>query len=151
MISLGTLAGAVIALRIGYYQPTFDGREVGQIGLFAFFTLGPGALALVFYVFFFRHKVRWNHTYIEKIVGRRTTRIAWKGVQNIHQDKGADHLWIVSGNARIKVWTHMSGVNQLISAFDGNDEAFGLLRQIKPATEGKLRPDYAGSFHPDHR
>jgi len=152
LISLGTLLGGAIAWRIDYYKPSFDRDGWSQICMFAFFILGFGAVARASHIFFFRHKIRWNQTVIEKLNGRRMmTRIAWKDVQEIQQKAGADHLWIVSGKDRIKVWTHMDGVEQLISAINGDETAFGLLRQIRPTMESKPRPAHAGSFHLDHR
>jgi hypothetical protein len=148
LLSLGPLLGGILAFRHGYYKPSFDSDGIRSIGLFAFFILGFGAIAIASYIAYFRNRVRWSHTHIEKIAGRHTTRIAWKDVKEVRQHKGADHLWIISDKARIKVWTHMAGVPQLIAAIDGVEEALGLLRQIRPTTEAKARPNHAGSFLP---
>lgn len=150
LIFFAALIGLIIALRRGY-QPTSNTQELISFSPVAALITGFGAMAVAAYIGYFRNKVRWNHTTIEKIVGRRTTRISWKDVQEVQQKKGSDSLWIVAKDTRIKVWTHMNGVEQLIAAMDGHAEAFGLLRQSRPFMESKPRPDHAGSFDPHER
>jgi hypothetical protein len=133
LITLATVSGLVIALRSGY-RPRWDLHGIAEFSPVVVLIIGFGTIAAASYRAYFKRKIRWNHTYIEKVTSRGTTRIAWKDVQDVIEKKESGYFLISSGAERIRVWSHMNGVPQLVDALAGRDEALGLLRQLRSST-----------------
>jgi hypothetical protein len=133
LITLATLSGLAIAFRSGY-RLQWDLQGIAEFSPVIALVAGFGTIAAASYAAYFRPRIRWNHTYIEKVSSRGNTRIAWKDIQDIVEKKDSGYFLIVSGAKRIKVWSHMNGVPQLVDALAGSEEALGMLRQLRSST-----------------
>jgi hypothetical protein len=147
LLSLTTFFGLLIVLRAGY-RPSWTLQGMMEFSPVILVMAGFGIMAAVAYRAFFKTKIRWNHIHLEKIVSREKVQIAWKDIQEVSEKK--DHFLIVSGSKRIRIWSHMNGVPQLVQALGGQEKALGTLQRQTPLTtswKGGLPSDQIKAPH----